>query len=262
MQVITKLRCWFEKDLPENMRPYLRPYTIMSVGAEAGIIECLTDSRSVDEIKKLSRMTSLSDFFERAYGGGHRHEPPDLSSPLPPPAVVSLEEAQDNFLRSLVGYSLVCYILQIKDRHNANILMDRSGHVVHIDFGYVMGETPKMSKVPIFSESAPFKLTAEYLGVVGFPGPRFVRFMQMFEAAFGCASDHADEIASVIEVALTMVSNPAEAAAAAREVRERLRPRVGRERRLFVRGLVDGAIHSWGTSTYDWLQRNMNGYAQ
>jgi len=37
------------------------------VGAEVGIIECLTISRSVNEIKKLFRMTFLTDFFERAY---------------------------------------------------------------------------------------------------------------------------------------------------------------------------------------------------
>jgi len=39
---------------------------------------------------------------------------------------------------------LVCYILQVKDRHNANILLDREGHLLHIDFGFVLGDTPKM----------------------------------------------------------------------------------------------------------------------
>ena len=36
-------------------------------GGAAGIIKCLTISCSVDEIKKLSRMTSLSNFFKCAY---------------------------------------------------------------------------------------------------------------------------------------------------------------------------------------------------
>ena len=80
---------------------------------------------------------------------------------------ISFETAQDNFLRSLVGYSLICYILQIKDRHNANILLDREGHIMHIDFGFVLGDTPKMAKVPLFHERAPFKLTAEFWDVIG-----------------------------------------------------------------------------------------------
>ena len=50
-QVNTKISSWFEKDLLENMRHHLRSYTIMSMGAAAGIIGCLTISRSVDEIK-------------------------------------------------------------------------------------------------------------------------------------------------------------------------------------------------------------------
>lgn len=39
-------------------------------------------------------------------------------------------KAQDRFLVSLASYSIVCYLLQIKDRHNGNILVDRDGHVI------------------------------------------------------------------------------------------------------------------------------------
>ena len=94
----------------EFKRPYLRPYSIMCVGDDAGLIECLTDCKSVDEIKKeVDGFTTLRDYFERAYFGK------DGSN-------ISFEQAQFNFLKSLVGYSLICYILQIKDRHNANIV--------------------------------------------------------------------------------------------------------------------------------------------
>lgn len=47
-----------------------------------------------------------------------------------------------NFIRSLVGYSLVTYFLQVKDRHNANIMIRRDGTLVHIDYGFFLSSMP------------------------------------------------------------------------------------------------------------------------
>ncbi len=60
------------------------------------------------------------------------------------------------------GYSIVTYLLQIKDRHNGNILIDRDGHLIHIDFGFILSNTPGN----IGFEAAPFKLPPEYVEVL------------------------------------------------------------------------------------------------
>lgn len=143
MQIISRLDKYFEMHLNAWERPYLRPYTVMCVGGDSGLVECVPDCKNVDEVKKeCVGFTTLRDYFVRAYGPPKRtmyaHQNiAALTQQVPAEYQIgslptqtfnphnafetelSFEQAQDNFLRSLVGYSLVCYILQIKDRHNA-----------------------------------------------------------------------------------------------------------------------------------------------
>ena len=45
----------------------------MCVGGDAGLLECLSDAKSVDEVKKRTDgFTTLRDYFERANGPPRR----------------------------------------------------------------------------------------------------------------------------------------------------------------------------------------------
>jgi phosphatidylinositol kinase/protein kinase (PI-3 family) len=39
-------------------------------------------------------------------------------------------------------FSVICYILSVKDRHNGNVLLDATGALIHIDFGFFLTASP------------------------------------------------------------------------------------------------------------------------
>jgi len=86
----------------------------------------ISDAASRQELLKQSEMT-LFDLYKFKYG--------DKSDPL-------FQEKRRNYIKSMAAYSLVLYILQIKDRHNGNIMIDKEGHLLHIDFGFMFESSP------------------------------------------------------------------------------------------------------------------------
>ena len=229
---------------------WLRPYHILATGPRSGLIEMVADTRSLDSLKKSDTFKSggMRAHFERHYGGA---------------GSASFAAAQHNFLCSLAAYSMATYLLGIKDRHNGNILLSRQGHLVHIDFGFVLGSAP--GGAVSLEGGAPFKLTREMVDVLGGPtAPLFtVTFVEMCTAALRAARAHAQTLLALVE--LTMFRSGMKCFADAGRapldaLRERLMLSVpDAVLNEHVRRLVMKAYDNLGTRAYDSFQWHSNG---
>ncbi|CAK4431528.1 unnamed protein product [Aphanomyces euteiches] len=129
---------------------WLHPYSIIATSASTGIIEVILNATSISSLKGSPGYTNLNQHFISVYGG--------VDTP-------AYKTAMGNFVRSMAAYSLVCYILRIKDRHNGNIMLDAEGHLIHIDYGFMLGIQPggRFS----LERRVPFKLTTEMVDAMG-----------------------------------------------------------------------------------------------
>lgn len=100
-------------------------------------------------------------------------------------------------MKSLAGYSIASYIMQIKDRHNGNLLIDDAGHIIHIDFGFILSNSPGS----VGFEMAPFKLPQEYIDILGgVNSPMFDQYKALTKQAFLAVRKHSDNILLLTEM--------------------------------------------------------------
>jgi len=222
---------------------WLCPYEILALTDSGGIIEAIPDTISLDSLKRNDpNFTNLRDFFHSYYGED----------------TTGLANAKANFVESLAAYSMVCFLLQIKDRHNGNILLDREGHMVHIDFGFFFLSSP--GKNAGF-ESAPFKLTREFVEVLDGPDSHlFHVFRELCVRSFLALRKHCMEIILLVEMLKNgnerlncFRGRPDDAIA---QLRERFRLDLNdRACREYVYSLIDNSVENWRTDWYDRYQR-------
>eukprot|EP01132_Coremiostelium_polycephalum_P004860 gene4860-6057_t len=182
VQLINKFdEIWKEANLPL----YLRPYQILVTSSSGGIIETIPDTISLHNLKKNTpNFTTLLNYFKSTYGENTE----------------AFKIAQNNFIESMAAYSIVTYLLQVKDRHNGNILIDKEGHIVHIDFGFILSNSPGN----ISFESAPFKLTQEFVDVMGgINSGKYLYFTALCVRGFREARKHMEKIVQLIEIMMT-----------------------------------------------------------
>ena len=230
----------------ENTGLWLNTYEIISTGNDSGLVEMVNDSLSLDVLKQKLDSISLADFYLYYFGKG------DSNSH-------SYNKAMKNYVASLAGYSLVCYFLQIKDRHNGNILIDNKGHLIHIDFGFLLSNAPGKG---LRFETAPFKLNKDMVDCMGgVKGKYFEEFKKLFRKGFAAINRHRNKIIILVEMMwcghgknLDCFEKGQEAI---NELKARLNPRdkmTPKDMNSLADELIDQSVENWRTKMYDIFQ--------
>nr|POF05858.1 phosphatidylinositol 4-kinase pik1a [Quercus suber] len=247
-------KIWAEHDVDV----WVKQMRILVTGESSGLIETITNAVSMHSIKRSltlasmaastnpkKRIATLQDHWTKTFGAADS------------PAYL---KAIDCFIKSLAAYSTISYVLQLKDRHNGNILIDSDGHVVHIDFGFMLSNSPGNMGF----EAAPFKLTLEYVELLGgVDGAAFARFKDLVKDAFQALRRDAERIVTLVELMGLQSAMPCYggglasvvAALRARFVLEKSKE----EARDCVEDLIAKSVGSYYTRLYDTFQYRTQG---
>jgi len=236
---IEKVNCW------------LNTYEIISTGNDAGLVEMVNDSLSLDQLKQKLNNISLKDFYINYWGRGSVNSQ-------------GYKTAMDNYVSSLAGYSLVCYFLQIKDRHNGNILIDNEGHLTHIDFGFLLSNAPGKG---LKFENAPFKLSRDMVDCLGgINGNYFENFRKLLKKGFYAVYKHRQKIIILVEMMWCGHGRNLDCFEkgqdAINELKLRLAPKeCSKKKDLFkyVDRLIEQSVDNWRTKWYDIFQYYVQG---
>ncbi|GAA6029504.1 hypothetical protein JCM8097_003711 [Rhodosporidiobolus ruineniae] len=217
------------------------PYRVTATGPGMGVIDVVPNATSRDEMGR-AKINDLQSFFVMKYG---------------PPDSIEFQRARTNFIQSMAAYSLLCYIVQIKDRHNGNIMIDGRGCITHIDFGFLFDIGPGGVKF----EPNSFKLSHEMVVLMG--GRESVGFRQFRELtvkAFLAARYYAQAIVDTTHLMLAAEFPSFKGEGTLDRLKGRFRLDLSeKDAAEFMVDIINDACENKRSIVYDEFQRVTNG---
>ena len=220
---------------------YVYPYRVTATAPGCGVVDVLPNSISRDMLGR-EAVNGLYDYFVSKYGAENS---------------IKFQEARNNFVKSMAAYSVISYLLQFKDRHNGNIMIDDAGHILHIDFGFCFDIAPGGVRF----ERAPFKLTSEMVAVMGgsTTSQSYKWFEELCIKAFLASRQYAEKLCHIVVLMLGS-GLPCFKPETITHLRQRfVLEKSEREAAEFMRSLIQKSHSSYSTRGYDQFQLLTNG---
>ncbi|CAB4064610.1 PI4KA [Lepeophtheirus salmonis] len=217
---------------------FLFPYKVVATSPGCGVIECVPDAKSRDQIGRKVNI-DLHQYFIKEFGEGQKYK-----------------KARRCFITSMAAYSVIGFILQIKDRHNGNIMVDKHGHIIHIDFGFMFESSPGGN----LAFEPDMKLTTEFVEIMGgkMEASGFRRFMELCVQAYLAIRPYSKDIIHLVQLMLD-TELPCFRGQTIEQLRGRLQPTASDlVASSYMISVIKNSFLNFRTRAYDMLQYQQN----
>lgn len=144
-------------------------YNVRPCSESDGFIEVVPDCASLHAIKHDDKKDLLTWIIDKNEGSSE-----------------SASALRDRFVQSCAAYCVITYLLGSGDRHLDNIMLKTDGSLFHIDYGFVLGQDPK-----VMLQKPRMRITQEMLNAMGGKGGlAYGRFQALCTVIYNCLRRH------------------------------------------------------------------------